>query len=71
MLLVQDGREAGYRHGACAAGVELVLPFVAHAAWARVDFVGEGGVGAVEFVGVDAAMATCLDLKLVNWGIVG
>jgi hypothetical protein len=52
--VVGDGGEASHRNGAGAPGVELVLPFVAGAAGAGVDFVDEEGVVAVEFVGVDA-----------------
>jgi hypothetical protein len=54
MQVVRDGGEAGYGDGTGAARVELVLPFVAGAAGTGVDFVGEEGVGTVEFVGVDA-----------------
>lgn len=58
--LVGYGREAGYGRWARADGVDLVLPFVAEAAGAGVDFVGEERVGAVEFVGVDADDGACV-----------
>jgi hypothetical protein len=54
MQVVIDSGKARYGHGACAARVELVDPFIAGPPWASVDFVCEEGVGAVQFVGVDA-----------------
>jgi hypothetical protein len=54
MEFVVYGGESGYGDRACTACVELMNPFVANAAGSSVDFVGEGGVGAVEFVGVDS-----------------
>lgn len=65
MLFVRDGAEAGYGNGACAAGVELVLPFVADAVrGGGVDFVDEEGVGAVEFVGVDAGVFVSMSISM-------
>jgi hypothetical protein len=54
MEIVIYGGESSDSDRACAACVELMNPFVANSAGSSVDFVGEGGVGAVEFVGVDS-----------------
>jgi hypothetical protein len=59
-----DGREAGDRNWASAAGVELMLPFVADAAWSSVDLVGEVRVGAVQFVGVDSHNGSWMVIRL-------
>jgi hypothetical protein len=54
MEIMVYGGEAGDSDWACAACIELMNPFVAGAAGSGVDFVCEGGIGAVEFVGVDS-----------------
>jgi hypothetical protein len=59
-----DGREAGDRNWASATGVELMLPFVADAAWSSVDLVGEVRVGAVQFVGVDSHNGSWMVIRL-------
>jgi hypothetical protein len=59
-----DGREAGDRYRASAAGVQLMLPFVADTAWTSVDLVGEVRVGAVQFVGVDSHNGSWMAIRL-------
>jgi hypothetical protein len=54
MKVMVYGGESGDGDRTCAACVELMNPFVANAAGSSVDFVGEGGVGAVQFIGVDS-----------------
>jgi hypothetical protein len=41
MDLMADGREAGDGDWANTTGVDLMLPFIADASWACVDFVRE------------------------------
>jgi hypothetical protein len=54
MEIMVYGGEAGDSDWACAACVELMNPFVAGAAGSCVDFVCEGRIGAVKFIGVDS-----------------